>query len=123
LLAIIAYKGRGISMEALVFVFVFVIFLLVWIFKDWFVRGGRTSAIEVNYSPEPATKFFKSKDGALAFAGRVIQKGGQVHFIDANEVAGVCEGCGKAILEDEPYNYDTEGVVWHMPDCSKSFIL
>jgi len=82
-------------------------------------RNNRLPKIEVGYSPAPKTKVVRGMDNALKFAGGILITGGQVYSVgdDGEDVAGVCEGCRRAILEDELYYYDNEGVIWHKPEC------
>ena len=84
---------------------------------EYLTRKDGLPTIEIEYTPFPRTKKVKGMDNALLEAGKLIRHGNNVESVNDEFVAGACENCSRAILEDEPYNRDEDGILWHQYDC------
>lgn len=42
-----------------------------------------------------------------------VPEGAVIHSFHGEECIGICESCGKPVLEKQKYFFDDECVVWH----------
>lgn len=84
--------------------------------KRFLVSGTITRTMEVEADTiDEAVKLWQAAAGSGYPDSweEVLEDGDDPNGQKCGFIVGGCECCGRPILEGQPYNCDTDGIVWH----------